>query len=51
MGESMVSIQKIVDEKISKFKKKEFFTKTQESRFKFYLNFILNLLNLQLGLL
>jgi hypothetical protein len=31
--------------------KKIVFHKTQESRFKFYLNFILRLLSLQLGLL
>jgi len=34
-----------------KFKNMQFFTKTQENRFKFYLNFILKLLSPQLGLL
>jgi hypothetical protein len=34
-----------------KLKKRQFFMKTQESRFNFYLNFILKLLSPQLGLL
>jgi hypothetical protein len=37
--------------KYTKLKKRQFFMKTQESRFKFYLNFILKLVSLQLGLL
>ncbi len=47
----MVKYTKKSCKKNNKLKKKQFFMKTQESRFKFYLNFILKLLSLQLGLL
>jgi hypothetical protein len=38
-------------QKNNKLKKRQFFMQSQESRFKFNLNFILKLLSLQLGLL
>jgi hypothetical protein len=50
MGESMVKYTKKVV-KNNQVKKEVVFMKTQESKFKFYLNFILKLLIPQLGLL
>jgi hypothetical protein len=50
-GESMVKYMKKVAENLSSSKKRQFFTKTQENRFKFYFKFILKLLSPQLGLL
>ncbi len=49
-GENMVKYTKIVAKK-NQITKEAIFTKTQESKFKFYLNFILKLLSPLLGLL
>jgi len=50
MGESMVFYSKKVDENIKFIIKEIVFTKTQESRFDFYLNFILKPWCFPLGL-
>jgi hypothetical protein len=50
MGYNVYDVLKKLTKNI-KFKKMHFFMKTQEIRVKFYLNFILKLLNPHLGLL